>query len=1380
LRGQTEHQVLRLEEVCAEGQTLQQGTVDLWRDGDGERYLRRFYNAQHQMVAAEWRGKDGSHHSYRTNRDQDTTDIGAILTDGIWNQDVSARAFNELAKTASQLNANNGGNELTVSGPTAGLPHLISATLTLDRHRSPLREVLRIREGSEIHEIRFAQTDYERKPIRSVPDDLFMQDVQGSDASGPSDSKSFGNVQRSRFSNLGSDVQLAELQIAVLYQLNQIGADTGDPIEIVRTADRRISVSGTISDDARRRAIFSRLASLPNHQSLDVKLISPRDIHIEMPAARSSKLNSTSVFDSAQTRPLVDSKIREHFQERGLSGQELSSAISSFSRDALFWILFIYVYALAYATAQTSSANVTGTVEDSSGARIPDASIVLINTLTGTENDTKTSHLGVFVLPGVIPGKYTLQIERQGFATALFTGVVLNVGDTKDLVIKLKIGTVTESAVIEGAGITLNSMDASVSTVVNRKFVGNIPLNGRSFQDLISMTAGIVTESPQSAGLASGGMGAFSVNGQRTNANSITVDGVSGDVGTASLSGREKIVSTGSTAGLTAAGTTQSVISLDALQEFRVLSSTYTAEYGQVSGGQITFLTRSGTDSIHGSLYDYARNSITDTSDWFTGSYLPGSFHQNDYGGTLGAPLFRAGKTSALTNTFLFLSFEGLHLAQPTPPTFEYVPSLELRNEAPLALQPILNDFPIPTGYEIKDVAGNPSGLASIGVGPFSLPGEVKSTSIRLDHIFAPRISAFFRYGNTPSSAQSRQLSSLTTEQINVQSATLGATIQVSNSKSNEFRLGYAFSSSALNTQIFPLYFGPNPIFDFNQALGIPASSSTARGDAYIRVAGVGDSGINTDDASSSLSHWDIRDTFTLQIDKHLVKAGIDLRHIISSVTPAALSVEADFFDRNSMATNLASDIVVTKSAPSTPTFNDFSVFLQDEWRLFPSLTFSLGLRWEINPPPNGKSGNDAYTLLGNIDDPGSLTLAPRGTPLWRTSLSNFAPRIGAAWIVNSSPGKETIVRAGSGLFFDTGNEWAAAAFSGLGFTASSYQTNVPVPVADSQLDFSIAPIAPYTHSTVYAFPSDLGAPFSIQWSLSVERALGRSQSLTASYIGADVRRVLEAQRKDVSYQNPDFGYVYYFPGGVTSNYSAFQVKFQRSMTPGIQALASYVWAHTLDYGSTAPAFPLVYGNSNLDVRHNLQAALAWDQPTHVEKPLMKQIFAQGWGIDGRFTARSSFPLSPLGNMLSDPETGTRYYSGVDLIPHRPLYLSGPQFPGGRALNGGPSAAEPAFVLPTGNLPGNAPRNLSRGFPAIQLNLGIQRGFNLGERLNFQFRGEAFNVFNHPNFGFVDPYVTDAKFGQATHMLNQSFGSVGALYQQGGPRSIQLSLKMTF
>jgi DNA-directed RNA polymerase specialized sigma24 family protein len=335
LRGQTEHQVLRLEEVCAEGQTLQQGTVDLWRDGDGERYLRRFYNAQHQMVAAEWRGKDGSHHSYRTNRDQDTTDIGAILTDGIWNQDVSARAFNELAKTASQLNANNGGNELTVSGPTAGLPHLISATLTLDRHRSPLREVLRIREGSEIHEIRFAQTDYERKPIRSVPDDLFMQDVQGSDASGPSDSKSFGNVQRSRFSNLGSDVQLAELQIAVLYQLNQIGADTGDPIEIVRTADRRISVSGTISDDARRRAIFSRLASLPNHQSLDVKLISPRDIHIEMPAARSSKLNSTSVFDSAQTRPLVDSKIREHFQERGLSGQELSSAISSFSRDAL-------------------------------------------------------------------------------------------------------------------------------------------------------------------------------------------------------------------------------------------------------------------------------------------------------------------------------------------------------------------------------------------------------------------------------------------------------------------------------------------------------------------------------------------------------------------------------------------------------------------------------------------------------------------------------------------------------------------------------------------------------------------------------------------------------------------------------------------------------------------------------------------------------------------------------------------------------------------------------------------------------------------------------------------------------------------------------------
>jgi hypothetical protein len=244
------------------------------------------------------------------------------------------------------------------------------------------------------------------------------------------------------------------------------------------------------------------------------------------------------------------------------------------------WILCVGFFQGIHAFAQVSTANVVGIVEDSTEACIPDAILKLINVLTGTENDSTTSHNGVFLLPGVLPGTYMLQIERDGFATAQVTGLTLNIGDTKSLLIRLRIGSVTETVQIDGTGITLNTADASVSTVVDRKFVANIPLNGRSFQDLISMTTGVLTESPQAMVGQLGANGGSSVNGQRTDANHIMVDGVSANFGTASLTGSRKIPSAGNFAGLTALRTTQSLASVDAVKEFRVLGSTYSAEYG--------------------------------------------------------------------------------------------------------------------------------------------------------------------------------------------------------------------------------------------------------------------------------------------------------------------------------------------------------------------------------------------------------------------------------------------------------------------------------------------------------------------------------------------------------------------------------------------------------------------------------------------------------------------------------------------------------------------------------------------------------------------------------------------------------------------------------
>jgi hypothetical protein len=1026
-------------------------------------------------------------------------------------------------------------------------------------------------------------------------------------------------------------------------------------------------------------------------------------------------------------------------------------------------------------------------VEDASGARIPNAAIRLINAQSGTESDSTTSRYGLFLLPGVIPGSYALEIERNGFATIQITGLTLTVGETRSLLIRMQVGSVKQTVKIEASAMALEAGDAAVSTVVDQTFVADIPLNGRSFQDLISMTPGIVPQTPQGSGGRGGDYGDFSVNGQQPENNSYMVDGVSANIGLASLARHQKLASTGDIAGSTALGTTQSLVSVDALQEFRVLGSSYSAEYGREAGGQFSLLTRSGTDTVHGSFFDYVRNNDTDAADWFTRFYSAGAlppqvltpYHQNDLGGTLGGAAIIPGLYNGVDRTFFFLSYEGLRVKQPTGPLVQFVPSNTLYQEAPLALQPVLSAFAVNGSF--IDLSAASTGLLPFVSNPTSYPDSVDAISVRVDHIFSPRLSTFIRYSDTPSDSQSGVLASLTVDSVHTQTVTLGATAQFSAGMDDDLRIGYAGNSSSLSTELNNHSSSGMTSLgtSLNTWLGIPAGTTSASADAYVHVIGAGGSKIDTDDASGSLHQWDLRDTLTSQIAHHLVRLGFDERHIVSVVNPPSLTVEADFFDEASMLENLASDVSITRSLPATPVFDEFSAFVQDEWHVFPSLTLSAGLRWELEPAPQGKDGQDAYTLLGTLSSPALLRLAPRGTPLWQTSWVNLAPRFGAAWSADKRPGRELALRGGAGVFFDTDNRAAAEAFSALGFSATSHPENVPVPVTSEELDFSASSSAPYTSTIAFAFPRHLQLPYLIQWNVSAEKALGKNQALTTSWVGAAGRRLLMERRTNVSAENPEFGEVGFFPGGITSNYRAFQAKFQRSVSPGIQALASYTWSQTFDYGCTDPAWPLTYSNSDFDVRQNLEAAVSWSERRLPGNWLRRNILG-GWGADGRLTVRTAFPVTPLGNLFSDPATGNRYYSGVDLVRGRPLYLYGSQYPGGRMFNGGPNAANPAFVLPVVLAAGDAPRNLLRGFGDEQVNVALRREIPLRDHFGLQLRAETYNLFNHPDLGYIDPAVTDALFGQATLMLNQSFGPTGSLYEPGGPRSIQVSLRIHF
>lgn len=1027
--------------------------------------------------------------------------------------------------------------------------------------------------------------------------------------------------------------------------------------------------------------------------------------------------------------------------------------------------------------AQVSTANVSGMVEDSAQARIPKTDVKLINVLTGTENASTTDNDGIFFLPGVLPGAYVLQIERDGFATARFTGINLNIGDTKSFLIRLKIGTVDQTVTVDAAGMILDTTDASISTVVDQKFVENIPLSGRSFKDLIAMTPGVITQTPQAAG-----PGDFSVNGQRPESNSVTVDGVSGNIGSSSLVGNRKVASTGSFPAATALGTTQSLVPVDALQEFRILGSTYSAEYGRTPGGQFSLLTRSGTNALHGSFYDYIRNGKFDANGFFfrfNDAWNATAFHQQNFGGTFGAPVVLSHIYDGHDRSFLFFSYEGLKVIQPTAPLAQFVPEVTLHQEVPDSLRPVLKAFPVGfgTGSEIPGFPVN-SGLAGyFDSDYYTPPGHITATTIRLDHAFSSKLSTFLRVSNTPSYSQARNLSSLTSTHINTQTFTFGATVQLSTTKKDDLRFGYARSNSLLNTGLSEV--SDAIATNLGADLGLPGSFPSARAEAFIHIAGIGDSAINTDQATNYLHQWNFRNTLDFQVAHHLLRIGVDQRRIVSAIRPPAASVEADFFNLDSMLKNLASSFVMTKNQPATPVFNEFAAFVQDEWHIADTLNLSLGMRWEVNPAPGEEHGKNAYTLVGNVNAPATLQLAPRGTPLWQTDWYSFAPRLGVAWAANNTRGKELIVRAGTGVFFDTGNQAAVNAFNAIGFSATVHRENVSIPVDSSAFDFSTTPSAPFLNTTAFAFPSHLQLPYVLQWNIAMEKALGKNQTFTASYVGADGKRLLQPQRRNIRLINPDFGEVNFFPSGITSSYQALQLKFQRSISPGLQVLASYGWSHTFDYGSTDAAFPLTYADSDFDVRQNLQAAFSWNEP-ELAGTLMQRNLLSGWGIDGRLIVRSAFPVTPLGNLLSDFATGDRYYSGVDLIPGVPLYLYGKQYPGGRIFNGGPQATNPAFRLPDAAAPGNAPRNFLRGFGDQQLNFAIRKEIPLYDRLNLQLRVETFNTLNHLDLGYIDRSLTDILFGQPTLLLNQSFGSNGSLYQQGGPLAIQFGVKVTF
>jgi hypothetical protein len=1037
-------------------------------------------------------------------------------------------------------------------------------------------------------------------------------------------------------------------------------------------------------------------------------------------------------------------------------------------------LVFILLTSFTVSLAQSTNASLAGRISDPAEALIVDAKVVAISAATNVRYECKTNGSGEYHLTNLPPTAYRLEIQKSGFKKLIKPEVVLQVQDALRLDLQMTLGDVSETVMVESGAPLVNTTSAMVSTVINRTFVENIPLNGRTFQTLIQLTPGVVV-TPSTFN----DQGQFSVNGQRADANYFTVDGVSANFGVTGFIAMMQSAS-GALPALSASGGTNSLVSVDAMQEFRIQTSSFAPEFGRTPGGQISIATRSGTNAFHGTLFEYFRNDVLDAKDWFVNfNGLPKPAERlNDFGGVLGGPVVK-------DKTFFFFSYEGQRLRQPSS-LQTTVPDNESRQQAPAAIRPYLNAYPVANGPALAP------GVAQFNAA-FSNPSSLDAYSIRIDHSAGSKLNLFGRYNYSPSGldqrgpifTSGRVLSTTNSLSSSVHTGTLGFTHMIRPDISNEVRVNYSNHRVGIKF-VMDDFGGAVPLPD---SLLFPSGITSANGTFLFIIQGVGQY-VHGKQGTDEQRQVNLIDNLSATKGSHQLKFGVDYRWLAPFSSPAAYHQFAAFSGVSSNPGGALSGTALLAQSSSFQTnallSQNFSWFGQDTWKITPRLTVTYGLRWDVNPALKGKNReNDPFTVVG-LDNPATMTLAARGTPLYETTYGNIAPRFGFAYQLGGIRNWGAVLRAGFGVFYDLGQGSLGGVSSFFPYSADKNFFSSPFPLSAQDA----APPALTTNvpvPTMLIADPHLKLPRTYQWNAGFEQSIGNDQSLSATYVGASGRDLLRVT--NLFNVNPNFEFIALTDNSATSDYHALQVKFQRRLSRGLQALGSYSWSHSIDIASTDAIATNVNtpgqiadanvdrGNSNFDIRHAFTAAVTYEVPSIGSQKTVKALLS-GWSLNGFIFARSALPVNVVGGSFF--AAGTQLAPRPNLISGVPLEIYGSQFPGGKILNRAAFATAPAGTQ------GNLGRNVLRGFGAWQADVGLQRQFKLTEKSQLRFRAELFNVFNHPNFGSPTNVLTSPLFGRSTQTLANSLGSGGAngglnpLYQIGGPRSIQFALKLQF
>lgn len=915
------------------------------------------------------------------------------------------------------------------------------------------------------------------------------------------------------------------------------------------------------------------------------------------------------------------------------------------------------------------------------------------------------------------------------------------------------------------------------SSIVTTRSVQEAPVQGRSLHGLLLLAPG--TASPGPAERTSAEPANISVNGQRPTSNQFILDGVSGNFGIAPGGQSPGASASGSTPALTATGGTTPIVSGSATGEVTINTYGASAEYGRHSGAHISVVSKSGTNEFHGSSFYFFGHESLDANDWFANSQaISQPRHRlGEFGGTLGGPIKR-------NQWFFFTSYEGFRVRQPIVALTD-VPSLTARQSAPPNIQPLFNLYPLPNRL------GHSDGFGELATS-FANAGRHDSGSLRLDGMPNENLSLSGYLNITNSSADERGAGGFSLNTLNrisnrAQTIIGSATHTISPRAVAEFRANYSHftSRSSYSLDTFGGAILPDPAV-FTQP-GSSSDSALFSADLNARSTLIA-SGTA---ATSSQRQFNVVGSATMVAGHHVIKFGADYRRIFPIIGLRQRG-QSLLFDgvTQALTGNAARLSFFTRSQSPRPIFNDVSIYGQDEWEVTPNLTLTYGLRWEISPAPGANDGAEALAVT-QVDDPSLLALAPPGEPLWKTRYGNFAPRVGVAY--QPSQDEDLIIRGSFGIRYDLANSAIGDVYSdSYPFLNGQSEFNVPFSFNGTTTTNPTVISTPFS-----AFDPQLQVPYSMEWSASVQRALGSTQSISAAYVGNAGRRLLLTTT--LLDQNSNFGFLRLTNNKASSNYHSLQLQFNRWVSRGLGAMANYTWAKSVDNSSQDSAAHALFRNadselergpSSFDIRHTLTGYVSYEIPALFASGFGNRV-TRNWVIGPVFNIRSAPPVNVVFGILTN--FGFLYIRPDLISGAAPVYLHGPNFAGGRRINAA------AFSVPQDVRQGTLGRNALRGFPLSQFNFALRRRFNFNERVNLTLGAEAYNLFNHPNFSA--PAGNDASIGtrfatSSSLQPNPTFGrsytnaarnqwgipgsSFGASYYAGGPRTMKLTAKLQF